>query len=478
MQGSELGASAAAKGAEAIEHGVSDTLENESNGTEASSNHAAQGTASVKSQLGKQLSNDEFVDAPIDIESPATGVESFKDCEVVLSKAVSQQEQRSKAECVNEPPASETSAAEASQADNPILSEISESAKDVYEATAAPVIATEGDSKVHESSQGKSDQKTAVKSNQDVAIPKDLTEQSLPASCVAPQNGSYDAVSKSKDEAKPPTVVEDNHDVVGTPVTEEVSEAVVDKKGAGNADELKILEEMRAKIAEMDPESKDTDEATLRRFLRARAWKLSKAVKMFVDHQTWRRSFVPLGYIPKEEIKNELDAEKVFLQGHDKKGRPIVVIMAAKHDANKRKFDEFKRYCVFNFDTTVACLKPGEETFTVILDLKGLGYKNVDVRGWISTFEFLQAYYPERLGMLFIIHVPKVFWGGWKLVYPFIDKVTREKIVFVEDKLIEEKLREEIENDQIPDIYGGGVALVPIQNVALVNQPPRVASSV
>lgn len=144
----------------------------------------------------------------------------------------------------------------------------------------------------------------------------------------------------------------------------------------------------------------------------------------------------------------------------------------------------------------------------------------------------LQAYYPERLGMLFIIHVPKVFWGGWKLVYPFIDKVTREKviyilssqliaigltryqclkpwyaclyaynliyrqhviilntrntqqkfwifqIVFVEDKLIEEKLREEIENDQIPDIYGGGVALVPIQNVALVNQPPRVASSV
>lgn len=172
------------------------------------------------------------MDAPIDIESPATGVESFKDCEVVLSKAVSQQEQRSKAECVNEPPASETSAAEASQADNPILSEISESAKDVYEATAAPVIATEGDSKVHESSQGKSDQKTAVKSNQDVAIPKDLTEQSLPASCVAPQNGSYDAVSKSKDEAKPPTVVEDNHDVVGTPVTEEVSEAVVDKKGA------------------------------------------------------------------------------------------------------------------------------------------------------------------------------------------------------------------------------------------------------
>jgi len=238
-------------------------------------------------------------------------------------------------------------------------------------------------------------------------------------------------------------------------------------------DEEKILEEMRAKIAELDPLSKDTDEATLRRFLRARSWKLPKAVKMFVDHQKWRRSFVPLGHIPQEQIKNELEAEKVFLQGNDKNGRPVVVILAAKHDANKRKFDEFKRYLVFNFDATVASLKPGEETFTVILDLKGLALKNLDVRGWISTFDFLQAYYPERLGRLFIVHVPKIFWGAWKLVHPFIDKVTRDKILFVEDKLLEQKLQEEIEKEQIADIYGGTLPLVPIQNVTIPNWPPR-----
>lgn len=47
------------------------------------------------------------------------------------------------------------------------------------------------------------------------------------------------------------------------------------------------------------------------------------------------------------QIKNELEAEKVFLQGNDKNGRPVVVILAAKHDANKRKFDEFKRKIPF-----------------------------------------------------------------------------------------------------------------------------------
>lgn len=47
------------------------------------------------------------------------------------------------------------------------------------------------------------------------------------------------------------------------------------------------------------------------------------------------------------QVKNELEAEKVFLQGNDKNGRPVVVILAAKHDANKRKFDEFKRKISF-----------------------------------------------------------------------------------------------------------------------------------
>ncbi|XP_024381033.1 uncharacterized protein [Physcomitrium patens] len=374
-----------------------------------------------------------------------------------------------------------SSVGETSQAHNPSQPEVPALTKTVAEVIAAPILATEGNSEIYESSQVKSDEEAITKLNEDVvALQKeDFTRKSLPEPSVVPANGSLDAVLKNADDAKP-TLEDSNQGVVGTQITEESAKEIVEKQEtvAGKVDELKVLEEMRAKIAEVDPKSKDTDEATLRRFLRARSWKLSKAVKMFVDHQKWRRSFLPLGYIPQEEIKNELDAEKVFLQGSDIKGRPIVVLMAAKHEASKRNFDEFKRFCVFSFDTLVGSMKPGNETFTVILDLKGLAFKNVDVRGWISIFDFLQAYYPERLGRLFIIHVPKVFWGAWKLVYPFIDKVTREKIAFVEDKQLESRLRDEIEQDQIPDIYGGALALVPIQKVAGAHQPPKAADHV
>lgn len=292
--------------------------------------------------------------------------------------------------------------------------------------------------------------------------------------------GSLTPESAAVDEEQPPPpppppalseVVNGSAEVLEASVVDDGANSVADMKD--DTQDAKLLQQMRDLIAKLDPPSKDVDDATLKRFLRARSNKVEKAGKMFAEHQKWRHTFVPLGYIPEEEVKNELEAKKVFLQGHDKVGRSIGVILACKHDAYKRNYEEFKRYVVYNFDKTIASLKPGHEKFTVILDLKGLKYKNLDPRGWISIFDFLQAYYPERLGRLFIVHVPIIFWGAWKIVNPFIDKVTKEKIIFVDEKKIESILLEEIEKDQIPETYGGTLGLVPIQDAPTPNWPPR-----
>lgn len=65
---------------------------------------------------------------------------------------------------------------------------------------------------------------------------------------------------------------------------------------------------------------------------------------------------------------------------------------------------------------------------------------------------------------MFIVHAPYIFMTMWKLVYPFIDKKTRNKVVFVEDKRLKETLVEDIDENQLPEIYGGKLQLVPIQN--------------
>jgi hypothetical protein len=74
------------------------------------------------------------------------------------------------------------------------------------------------------------------------------------------------------------------------------------KSVADDTQDAKLLQQMRDLIAKLDPPSKDIDDATLKRFLRARSNKVERAGKMFAEHQKWRRTFVPLGYIPEEEV--------------------------------------------------------------------------------------------------------------------------------------------------------------------------------
>ncbi|KAH9329181.1 hypothetical protein KI387_001289, partial [Taxus chinensis] len=86
-------------------------------------------------------------------------------------------------------------------------------------------------------------------------------------------------------------------------------------------------------------------------------------------------------------------------------------------------------------------------------------------------------FYPERLGKVLMIHVPYLFWAVWKMVYPFIDKVTKKKIIFVEDKHLMKTLLNDIDESQLPEIYGGKLPLVPAQDCTTINCPPVMSSN-
>ncbi|KAI5083996.1 hypothetical protein GOP47_0000165 [Adiantum capillus-veneris] len=231
------------------------------------------------------------------------------------------------------------------------------------------------------------------------------------------------------------------------------------------SDETQKVQLLRARLEESSPQSKDIDDGTLRRFLRARSLNVDKALKFLLQHLKWCGTFKPLGFIPETEIVNELKKEKIFVQGTDKTGRPIGVILATRHITSERNLEEFKRFVVYGFDKAVASLQGDQEKFVLIADLKGYGYKNMDVKGYLSILEILQDHFPERLGKFYILHVPSLFWVAWKVVYPFIDPNVRDKIVFVDDKQITETLLKDIDITQLPDEFGGQLPLIPIQHV-------------
>jgi hypothetical protein len=94
-----------------------------------------------------------------------------------------------------------------------------------------------------------------------------------------------------------------------------------------------------------------------------------------------------------------------------------------------------------------------------VVDLKGFGYANCDIRAMLEALDIMQNNYPERLGRVFLIHAPYVFMAAWKMVYPFIDDNTKKKFVFVADKDLDATLRDAVDESQLPEEYGGKLKL-------------------
>ncbi|KAJ4846076.1 hypothetical protein Tsubulata_027400 [Turnera subulata] len=269
------------------------------------------------------------------------------------------------------------------------------------------------------------------------------------------------------------------------------------------------LTQMRESVEKLGSSCKKYGDQTLLRFLIARSMDPVKAAKMFVQWQKWRADFVPNGSIPASEVPDELEPKKVYLQSLSKDTYPVAIVKASKHFPSKDQL-QFKSDCSIRFQRNVtnensyACCvhyhyktsagfnivfplgaefvvhlldkiiassfkgsEIGNEKLIAILDLQHIAYKNIDARGLITGFQFLQAYYPERLAKCYILHMPWFFVSVWRMVSRFLEKATLEKIVIVTND--EERLDfvKQIGEEVLPEEYGGRAKLVPIQDVVL-----------
>ena len=61
----------------------------------------------------------------------------------------------------------------------------------------------------------------------------------------------------------------------------------------------------------------------------------------------------------------------------------------------------------------------------------GIGLGNLDTKALRAVFEVLQQHFPESLSELWFLNAPFIFWGLWRVVSPFIQPATRDKIRFL-----------------------------------------------
>ena len=104
-----------------------------------------------------------------------------------------------------------------------------------------------------------------------------------------------------------------------------------------------------------------------------------------------------------------------------------------------------------------------------------VGYTRHNQPPWkvsLSTLSIVQNHYPERLGRAVNFKPPLLFEIFWKAIRPFVDPVTRDKLVFLSGKDVEgESLQEEMGKyfalEALDDMLGGVLeeqGMIPVES--------------
>ncbi|CAG9332436.1 unnamed protein product [Blepharisma stoltei] len=213
------------------------------------------------------------------------------------------------------------------------------------------------------------------------------------------------------------------------------------------------------------------DDHTLGRFLRARKFNFDKAMEMFQNYLKWREEF-QVDQIMSYEFPELEQVKTCYPHGFhktDSHGRPIYIERIGALDL-KRLFeitteDRMLRYFVKSYETmlsitipacAVAAGHPVEQSLT-ILDLGGSSMKLMSKK----VYKFVQMaskigqdYYPEMLGRMFIVNTPTLFSMAWKVIRPWLDERTQQKIS-TEGSKFQKKLLELAPADNVPQFLGG-----------------------
>ena len=185
------------------------------------------------------------------------------------------------------------------------------------------------------------------------------------------------------------------------------------------------------------------DDSCLCRYLRARKWKIDKALKMLVETLKWRATVKPES-ISWNDIANEAKTGKQYRSGRCKRDRRVLVMRPDRE--NTFNHPENIKFLVYMLENILwksrndreprgssADLAP--EQIVILIDFTKWTRKvAVPMATARETLNILQNHYPERLGVAVCFNPPTIFRIFWSIISPFIDPKTYSKIVFVNPK--------------------------------------------
>lgn len=194
-----------------------------------------------------------------------------------------------------------------------------------------------------------------------------------------------------------------------------------------------IISSSLAGTAEVDDHF-TVDLACCSRYLRARSYDHDAAATMLNASIAWRREFgvsrLVLDHM--KAIEEEGSTGKIVNMPFKDQSRPIL-LMRPRLENSQGKHAENIRHLVYQLERAVRAAKHADcdEKWVVMIDFGGYSMSNAPpLRTTRETLSILQDHYPERLHRAYLVDAPWLFQGVFKAISPFIDPVTKAKIVF------------------------------------------------
>ncbi|CAH6721259.1 phosphatidylinositol transfer protein Pdr16p [[Candida] jaroonii] len=196
------------------------------------------------------------------------------------------------------------------------------------------------------------------------------------------------------------------------------------------------------------------------RYLRATKWHLKDCIDRIELTLAWRREFGINGNFEDDNKVNgklcspENGTGKEVILGYDNDARPCLYLKPGRQ--NTKPSITQVQHLVYMLERVIDFMPSGQDSLALLIDFKpsdvGISTGKIPPIGTgRQVLHILQTHYPERLGKALLTNIPLLGWTFLKIIHPFIDPLTREKLVF------DQPFPEYVPVDQLDKDFGGNV---------------------
>ncbi|KAJ6609259.1 CRAL-TRIO domain-containing protein [Mycena sp. CBHHK59/15] len=163
------------------------------------------------------------------------------------------------------------------------------------------------------------------------------------------------------------------------------------------------------------------------RYLRASKWKVDTAIHRLEETLKWRREYGIYDTVTAELVEPEAITGKQIQLGYDVNGRPGLYLIPSRQ--NTTESSRQVQFTVWMLERCIGLMPPGVESLDLLINYADKA-KNPSFSIARAVLNILQDHYPERLGLALILNVPFLLNAFFKVITPFVDPVTRNKMKF------------------------------------------------